>query len=369
MAQRQPQPLPTDRETAESFRLLVESVRDCAIFMLDPTGHVKSWNAGAERIKGYRADEILGRHFSVFYTEEDVAEGKPDWALETARQMGHLEDEGWRIRKDGTRFWADVVISAMRDDQGVLRGFAKVTRDLTERRGDEEALAQSHTELDRFSYSVSHDLRAPLRAISGYAQVLLEDHAAALDDEGRRMLRVIADSAKLGGQLIDGLLKFSQLGRRPLSTAPVDLTALARSVIDGLRGGEGVGEAEIVLQPLPAATGDPTLLRQVLANLIGNALKFSRGRAHPRIEIGARPERGEVAYYVRDNGVGFDMRFADKLFGVFQRLHRAEEFEGTGVGLALAHRIIQRHGGRMWAEAKPEEGATFWFTLPTRSVT
>ena len=351
-------------ESEERFRLLVESVQEYAIFVLDPAGRVASWNAGAEAIKGYAADEILGQHVAVFYTPEDVALGKPQAQLEAAAREGRVEDEGWRLRKDGNRFWADTVITAMRDPTGALIGFGKVTRDLTRRRRIEEQLAQSNAELERFSYSVSHDLRAPLRAINGYAQAVLEDYAAALDAEGQRFLGIIRDSAKRGGELIDALLNFSRLGRQTLSMEPVDLTELARAVVDELRRSADVEGMDVIVDPLQPTRGDRTLLRQVLANLIGNAFKFSRGRPHPQIEIGARREGQAVVYFVRDNGVGFDMRYADKLFGVFQRLHRADEFEGTGVGLALAQRIIQRHGGRIWADGKVDGGATFFFTLP-----
>ncbi|HEY6158863.1 MAG TPA: PAS domain S-box protein [Gemmatimonadales bacterium] len=351
-------------ESEERFRLLVESVKDYAIFMLDPAGRVASWNAGAEAIKGYKAEEILGQHVSVFYTPEDVASGVPQSHLRAAERDGRVEDEGWRLRKDGNRFWADTVLTALRDPAGTLIGFGKVTRDLTIRRRTEEQLGQSNAELERFSYSVSHDLRAPLRAINGYAQAVLEDYAAALDAEGKRFLGIIRDSAKRGGELIDALLNFSRLGRQPLSLEPVDLTELARGVVDELRRSVGVEGMDVIVDPLPPTRGDRTLLRQVFANLIGNAFKFTRGRPHPQIEIGARREGPAVVYFVRDNGVGFDMRYADKLFGVFQRLHRPDEFEGTGVGLALAQRIIQRHGGRMWADGKVDGGATFFFTLP-----
>jgi len=351
-------------ESEERFRLLVESVQEYAIFVLDPAGRVASWNAGAEAIKGYAAEEILGQHVAVFYTPEDVALGKPQAQLEAAAREGRVEDEGWRLRKDGNRFWADTVITAMRDPTGALIGFGKVTRDLTRRRRIEEQLAQSNAELERFSYSVSHDLRAPLRAINGYAQAVLEDYAAALDAEGQRFLGIIRDSAKRGGELIDALLNFSRLGRQTMSMEPVDLTELARAVVDELRRSADVEGMDVIVDPLQPTRGDRTLLRQVLANLIGNAFKFSRGRPHPQIEIGARREGQAVVYFVRDNGVGFDMRYADKLFGVFQRLHRADEFEGTGVGLALAQRIIQRHGGRIWADGKVDGGATFFFTLP-----
>jgi PAS domain S-box-containing protein len=352
------------RRSEQNFQLLTESVQDYAIFMLDPEGRVTSWNASAERIKGYSAQEILGQHFSTFYPPEDLAQGKPRWELEIAEREGRHEDEGWRVRKDGTRFWANAVISAMRDAHGGLVGFAKVTRDLTQRRRVEQALAQSNQELERFSYSVSHDLRAPLRAINGFAQALAEGHAAQLDEEGKRLLTVIRDSAKLGGQLIDALLDFSRVGRQALARAPVDLSALVENVVSELRQTQGPVAVEVVLTPLPPTSGDAVLLRNVLINLIGNAFKFSAKRAHPKVEIGARRDGPEVSYYVKDNGVGFDMQYANKLFGVFQRLHRPDEFEGTGVGLALAQRIVERHGGRIWAEGKVNEGATFRFTLP-----
>src|SRR2546421_1826504 len=351
-------------ESEERFRLLVESVKDYAIFMLDPAGRVVSWNAGAEAIKGYAAEDILGQHFSVFYPPEAVARGEPQAHLDVALREGRLEDEGWRVRKDGSRFWADAIITAIRDAAGVLIGFGKVTRDLTVRRRMEDQLAQSNAELERFSYSVSHDLRAPLRSINGYAQAVLEDSAAALDTDGQRHLRIIRDSAKRGGELIDALLNFSRLGRQTLSVEPVDLTELARSVVDELRKSAGTEGVDILVDPLPPARGDRTLLRQALTNLIGNAFKFSRARPHPQIEVGARREGPAVVYFVRDNGVGFDMRYADKLFGGFQRLHRADEFEGTGVGLALAQRIIQRHGGGLLGGGQGGGGGPVLFSPP-----
>lgn len=223
-------------------------------------------------------------------------------------------------------------------------------------------LQTANKELEAFSYSVSHDLRSPLRAIGGFAQILSEDFGPRLDDEGRRLIGVIRDSSTGMERLIDDLLKFAQAGRAPLAAFELDMDALARGVIADLAATQP--KARIELGKLPPARGDAVLLKQVWTNLIANALKYSARRDGARVEIGGRVEGAEQVYWVKDNGAGFDMRYAEKLFKVFQRLHRAEEFEGTGVGLAIVQRVVARHGGRVWAEGKPGEGACFYFTLP-----
>ena len=225
-------------------------------------------------------------------------------------------------------------------------------------------LEAANKELEAFSYSVSHDLRAPLRAMDGFSRILMEDYAPQLPSEAGRYLRTIRESAQQMGGLIDDLLAFSRLSRQPLNKQPVDTADLVRQVIESLSGEQEGRRVEISLGELPVCQGDPVLLKQVWVNLISNALKFTRGREVARIEIGSTAgEDSEPVYFVKDNGVGFDMQYADKLFGVFQRLHRDDEFEGTGIGLAIVQRIIHRHGGRVWAEAAPSVGATFYFTL------
>ena len=226
-----------------------------------------------------------------------------------------------------------------------------------------QALRETNAELEAFSYSVSHDLRAPLRAIHGFARILLEDHGAELQPEAKRVLGVIDENTRRMGQLIDDLLSFSRLGRKELETARVDMTELVRSVADEVRRTAGDRPLEITIGPLPPARGDRDMLRQAVTNLLDNAAKFTRRRAPGQIEVGHRADGAETVYYVKDNGAGFDPRYAGKLFGVFQRLHRAEEFEGTGVGLAIVQRVVQRHGGRVWAEGQLDGGATFFFTL------
>ncbi|MDP1761552.1 MAG: ATP-binding protein, partial [Deltaproteobacteria bacterium] len=225
-------------------------------------------------------------------------------------------------------------------------------------------LEAANQELESFSYSVSHDLRAPLRAIDGFSRILLKDHADRLDAEGQRLLDIIRANTQNMGQLIDDLLAFSRLGRREVKAADLDMGTLVRNVVGELQPTLGDRTVEWDLKPLPATRADRALMHQVWVNLLGNALKFTRLKEAAIIEVGCRPAGDEDIYYVKDNGVGFDMQFAHKLFGVFQRLHRYEEFEGTGVGLALVQRIVQRHGGRVWADGQVNGGACFYFSLP-----
>ncbi len=358
------------RQSEERFRLMTARVKEYAIFMLDPDGHVISWNEGASRIKGYAAEEIIGQHFSRFYPAEDIAKGKPDYELEIAAARGQFEDEGWRVRKDGSRFWANVVITALRDERGRLRGFAKVSRDMTERRrADEEIehqnaqLKAANKELDAFSYSVAHDLRAPLRAIDGFSQAVLEDYKDHIPEEGRLCLERVRAGAVRMAQLIDDLLNLARISRTEIVRSNIDLSRLAEQVTSQLQASGDGRQVHVSISPGIVATGDRSLLRIVLENLLGNAWKFTSKQPVAEIRFGVQDESGERVLFVRDNGHGFDMRYADKLFGVFQRLHRDSEFPGTGVGLATVQRIIHRHGGRIWAEGTVGEGATFYFVL------
>jgi len=227
-----------------------------------------------------------------------------------------------------------------------------------------EQLTSTNKELEAFSYSVSHDLQAPLRAINGFAGILREDYGERIDDEGRRLLLVIKDNTARMSRLINDLLSFSRLARREFERDEIDMTMLTRSVINEIGTSESASAPAFVVGSLPKIHGDGAMLRQVMTNLLSNAIKFSAKAAGPRVEIGFRDDRRDTIYYVRDNGVGFDDRYAGKLFGVFQRLHTEEEFGGTGIGLAIVQRIVQRHGGRVWAESPRGQGATFYFSLP-----
>ena len=400
------------KETEQRFRLLVEGVKDYAIIGLDPQGLISSWNRGAERIKGYSAGEIIGKHFSCFYPADDVARNLPGELLGRAAKDGVVEQEGWRLRKDGTQFWADVLITALRDDAGQLLGFAKITRDATERRNLEQELrnaneflehrvsertselatantqlrsrtdeisalnaslearveertaelVRTNSELEAFSYSVSHDLRTPLRHVDGFARILKEEYVAELPAEGHRFLERILSSTTHMGHLIDDLLNLARIGRKEIKRLDTQMSDLVKQALSDLRP-EEERTIEWRIDVLPKLNCDPGLIKLVLINLLSNASKFTRTRPSAVIEVGSCLTDGIFTLFVRDNGVGFDPKYADKLFGVFQRLHRQEDFEGTGIGLATVQRIIHRHGGRIWAESSPGNGATFYFTL------
>ncbi len=271
---------------------------------------------------------------------------------------------------------------ALRDDQGQPRYLLGISEDITERKQADERiealnrnleiranqLEAANKELESFSYSVSHDLRSPLRAIDGFARIFEEDYRDKLDDEARRLLQVIRDSSRRMGQLIDDLLSFSRLGRKPIEAGRLDMRKLVDEALAEALAGADTTRTEIVIGNLPPGWGDAMLLKQVWVNLLSNAIKYSSNEDRPKIEIGSidddAPGTLRITYFVRDNGVGFDMRYYEKLFGVFQRLHSATEFPGTGVGLATVHRLVTRHGGRVWAVAAVKEGATFYFSLP-----
>jgi signal transduction histidine kinase len=261
----------------------------------------------------------------------------------------------------GGAFWLlrQEIMHRQRADQALQEANAKLFRHASQ-------LEVTNKELESFSYSISHDLRIPLRAVSGYARMMEEDYADKVDNEGQRLLKVIRDNSKRMGELIDDLLAFSRLGRQEISATQVDMMELVMSTIENLQRKEDYPHTRIVVDPLPSVWGDRALLQQVWINLISNALKYSSTSQQPMIQIGATREDTEIIYRVKDNGVGFDMQYYDKLFGVFQRLHSEQEFPGTGVGLAIVQRIVVRHGGRVWAEGTVGQGAMFAFALPVK---
>jgi PAS domain S-box-containing protein len=494
------------RQSEERFRPLVEATKDYAIFMLDPNGYILTWNSGAERIKGYRADEILGQHFSCFYTQEDIQQGKPERKLEVATAEGRCEDEGWRLRKDGSRFWANAVITVLRDEAGNVKGFSKITRDLTERKRMDEALRtseerfrallesapdamvivrkdgkvvlinkqaeqlfgykreellgqpvevlvperfhgrhadhrvgyfanpafrpmgvglnlygrrkdgtefpveislsplateegtivssairditnrkraeeklaafsrqvqRSNRELEQFASIASHDLQEPLRKIQAFGDRLQSKCGQVLGEQGRDYLKRMQSAAARMQAFINNLLTFSRLTAGSRTFVRVDLTQVVHEVLADLEDRVHQTEGRVDVGQLPTVEADPMQMRQLLQNLISNSLKFHRPQQPPLIQVqGTILENGHnksvCQITVQDNGIGFEEAYLDRIFEAFQRLHGPSEFEGTGMGLTICRRIVERHGGSITARSAPGQGAIFVVSLPAK---
>jgi light-regulated signal transduction histidine kinase (bacteriophytochrome) len=301
-------------------------------------------------------------------------QGEEPVIIERLKQGERVESfETVRRRKNGDDIDVSVTLSPIHDSRGSLIGASEVARDISDRKRGEEAVARAkeateiaNRELEAFSYSVAHDLRAPLRGIDGFSQALLEDYSQKLDEEGKRYLRRVRESAQHMAQLIDSLLSLARITRSDLRHELVDLSGLARATAERLAASQPGRQVECLIGQGLTAMGDSRLLGSVLDNLLGNAWKFTQDQPRASIEFACSQQDGQSVFFVRDNGAGFDMTFAPKLFGVFQRLHTSDEFEGTGIGLATVQRIIRRHDGRVWAEGKVAGGATFYFTLGER---
>jgi signal transduction histidine kinase len=324
------------------------------------------------RLYGSIAVLVIGVSFMVAYMLSKSLQRSittPILALaETARAISDRQDYSVRATKLGkdelgllTDAFNQMLSQIQRQNEEIQVFNQKLEQNIIDRTKELEA---ANKELEAFSYSVSHDLRAPLRSIDGYSRVMIEDYGDKLDEEGKRTLSVIMKNAVRMGQLIDDLLSFSRIGKQNLRKVNLDMNALTQVVATELKE-QQKRDVDLNIKSMLAIQGDSSMLKQVMTNLVSNALKYSNKKAKSVVEIGSYAENGHHIYYVKDNGAGFDMRYYDKLFGVFQRLHSANEFEGTGVGLALVHRIVSKHGGKVWAEGKVDEGATFYFSLPT----
>jgi PAS domain S-box-containing protein len=360
-----------------TLRGVVESAPD-GIIVVDGTGAIVLVNRQAQRMFGYEEQELLGQLIEMLLPDRlrtrHVEYCQGYFQSPTTRPMGIGLSLAGR-RRDGSEFPVEISLSPMPTSDGLL--VTGVIRDVTDRRQVEEQirtlnenlarriaeLDAVNKELEAFSYSVSHDLRAPLRSIDGFGQALLEEYAEHLDDTAADYLRRIRAATQRMGELIDDLLDLSRVTRREMRHEDVDLSALATTVIGDLTKAQPPRDIEVQIAAGLVGRGDAHLLRVLLENLLGNAWKFTGRQTAARVEFGARREGDRLVYYVRDNGVGFDMTYAHKLFGAFQRLHAATEFPGTGIGLATVERIVHRHGGRVWAHSEIGQGATFFFTL------
>lgn len=371
--------LTAELRTASGYaRSLLETSLD-PLVTINPNGKITDVNEGSIKVTGVGREELIGTDFSDYFTEPDKARA----SYQQVFAEGFVTNYPLAIRhRDG--HITDVLYNASvyRNEAGDVLGVFAAARDITELKrtiaelralkGELEIrvaertmqLEAANKELEAFSYSVSHDLRTPLRAIDGFSHILLEDYADKLDEEGRRLLNVVRDNTSRMGQLIDDILKFSRTGRMELTFSDIDMEKLAHDVFEELH--PTGGNLQLEIEALPGIPGDSAMMRQVFVNLLSNAIKFSRLKDTARIKVAGAIEGNEAIYYVQDNGAGFDMQYVDKLFGVFQRLHGVTEFEGTGIGLAIVKRIVTRHGGRVWAEGKVNQGATIYFALPIK---
>ena len=359
------------RLSEERYRTLVASVKDYAIFKLDASGRVETWNDGARRLLGYETEDILGRHVSILHLKEDLGAGSAQRLLKTAAETGRAENEGWRIRKDGSRFWANAVITAIRSGSGELTGFSKVTRDLTERRAHEASLnaamaelQKSNQELDEYAAFVSHDLQEPLRKVASFAELLARRLGDKVDQEGKEYIHYIVDGAKRMRSLIVDLLDYSRIGREEPPMEPVDLGKLLDGVLGDLELAVKDAQARIERGPLPTIPGNRLRLARLLQNLISNALKYREPSRPLVVEIGAERVDASWVLSVKDNGIGFEPAQAERIMRPFQRLHSKERYPGSGVGLASAKKIVDLHRGRLWAKARPGLGSEFFVMLP-----
>jgi PAS domain S-box-containing protein len=379
----------TLRENEERYRVVLAALVE-GVIVIDAKGKILAANPGAEKILGFKARDLVGG--SAFdprwgVLSEDGAPNVPEKFFITASLRTGKAFANIVIglhRADGQLIWLNGNTQPL-FRAGEKRPYAVVTSffDMSIRKTMEAEIQKLNSELElkveqrtselksavneleAFSYSVSHDLRAPLRAIEGFSQILLEDHAESLNEEGRRLFEVVRKNTLQMSKLIDDLLAFSRIARKDFIKRRVPMGDLAKLIADELQQNKQGSRCQVTIRAIPDVEGDAPLLRQVWTNLISNAIKFSRPTPSPVIEIGANAALEGTTYYIRDNGVGFDMQFSNKLFGVFQRLHSVEEFEGTGVGLAIVQRIVVKHGGKVWAEGRVNEGATFYFCLPS----
>jgi len=364
----------TLRRTEESFRLMVESVTDYAIVLLDTDGRIASWNIGAQRIKGYEAEEIVGRHFSQFYLPEDIELGRPQRDLALAEEGGRLEDEGWRVRKDGSTFWASTVFTAIRDQAGVLRGFAQMTQDLTERRRVEAELTDARLLSEKaslakseFLSSMSHEVRSPLNAILGFAQLMESESPSPTQGQRQRIAQILQGGWHLL-TLIDEILDLAQVesGRVPLASGPVSLAEVlleCRSAVEPQAQERGIEMAFPVFDTPLFVRADRLRLKQVLLNLLSNAIKYNMRRGRVEVTFAeTTPERMRVS--VLDTGPGLYPEQLAQLFQAFNRLgQEAGGEEGTGIGLVLAKQLVELMGGRIGVESTVGLGSVFWFEL------
>ncbi len=369
------------RRSEEQNRLIMEHVKDFAIFSVDVEGHATSWNTGAENIFGYTEEEILGRRMDILFTPEDRAKGAPEQERKTAAEKGCATDERWHLRKNGERFFASGAVRPVRSLSGATKGFIKVARDITGRKRMEDQLREARenlektvqqrtselqskvVELEAFSYSVSHDLRAPLRAMQGYSQFLLEDYGDKIDETGRNYLsRMIKASERLD-RLVQDILTYSRVARAENDNRPIDMDRLIEEVIHGYPSLQSNLVRIEIRRPLHAVLGHEGSLTQCISNLLGNAVKFVPPGRTPHIQVWSDQMDGKVRISFKDNGIGIAREHQSRIFGMFEKAQPNTVYEGTGIGLAIVRKAVERMDGTLGVESEPGLGSTFWIEL------
>jgi PAS domain S-box-containing protein len=377
----------------EGYQRMIAEIEDYAILMMDTDGNILNWNRGAEKIKGYTAEEIIGKNFRLFYPDQDRKDLLPDRLIQEAARNNRAQHEGWRVRKDGTKFWGSVVITALHDDDGNIVGFSKVTRDLTERKAAEETvienaralevknreLAAMNQELASFAYVSSHDLQEPLRKIQTFATRIIETEEKTLSEKAKDYFGRMQSAALRMQKLIEDLLTYSRTNTAEKKIESVNLNEVISELTTDLKEMIDSKSAKISVAPLPTINAIRFQIAQLFTNIFTNALKFSKPDIVPEISVSAQTVEGssfgQVAnakklFYkisITDNGIGFEPEHKNKIFEVFQRLHGRSEYSGTGIGLAICKKIVENHGGVISAEGELDKGATFNIYLPKES--
>lgn len=348
---------------------MLEVIDDYAILFLDKQGNIENWNKEAEKIKGYTADEIIGHSFSVFYSEESRRNKLPELLIEEAKQKGRSQHEGWRLRKNGELFWAFVTLSAIYGDNSNVVGFSIFIRDLTAKRQLEKTTEEyareleiKNKELEQFVYIASHDLQEPLLTVKNFVELFKDEYKDVFDDNAKLYLQFIDRSTERMRNLIKGLLDYARLGGQQAKTL-VDCNALMDSLQNDLFSSINATGAEIHYANLPIIYGFETAIRQLFQNLISNSLKFRRPEVKPQVYISATNQDDFWYFEFKDNGIGIEERYKEKVFVMFQRLHNVADYEGYGIGLSHCKKIVELHGGRIDVESVLNEGSTFSFTL------
>ncbi len=355
-------------DQVDILQRMIDEVEDYAIIVMDGEGIIKNWNKGAQKIKGYSSEDIVGKNFRCFYTEEDRLNGKPDRLINEALQFNHAQDEGWRVRKDGSKFWANVTITAIHNEENDVIGFSKLTRDLTERRKSELRLAEharnleeKNLELEQLTYIVSHDLKSPLNGITRMLGMLKSRIPKEYSDsEEWQMLQMSAGRMR---EVIEDVLEYSLIGKNQ-KVSSVDLSLLIKDVITDIS--DEIESTQAFLETpdnLPVLKGYPTPLRLLFQNLFGNAIKFRKVNETPKIKLAFDDLNDHYQFTISDNGIGIDKAYYGKIFKAFQRLHSKREYPGSGIGLANCIKVVELHHGRIWVESEPGEGSDFHFTL------